>query len=118
MILEEEIPDFSPENQSPGTVEVISYQPNEIKVKTNSESNKILFFSDNFFPGWQALVDGQEKKIYRANYSFRAVPIPTGEHQVILSYKPKPLERGAIVSGLALAGFLLLSFWVCRKECR
>ncbi|MGW8250836.1 MAG: hypothetical protein ACWGO1_09360, partial [Anaerolineales bacterium] len=41
-----------------------------------------LLLSDTWYPGWTASVDGVDVPIYRANYLFRAVSLPAGEHQV------------------------------------
>ncbi|MDD5382530.1 MAG: YfhO family protein, partial [Candidatus Margulisbacteria bacterium] len=59
------------------------------------------FVSEWFYPGWKAYVDGREARIYRANYMFRAVPLPPGKHEVEFVYDPLSFKLGAIVSSLA-----------------
>src|SRR4030042_1029372 len=61
------------ENPSPvspqfgeGTAEIISYKPQEVVIKTNSGQPKLLFLSDNYYPGWKAQVDGDRTGILRA----------------------------------------------------
>ena len=66
------------------------------------------FLSDNFASGWQASVDGKPEKIILANYSFRAVAIPAGEHHVVFVYKPKSFVLGMIASLVGIFGFMLL----------
>jgi len=52
-----------------------------------------------YYPaGWKAYVDGEEVPIYRANYLFRAVPVPAGEHTVTLRFEPESHRIGLIIS--------------------
>ena len=88
LILEEELANnFVLDFQTVWEIKLVDYQPNKIEIKTSSTGNQLLFLSDNFYPNWQAEIDGQKAKIYRANYSFRAVAVPKGEHQLVFSYK-------------------------------
>ncbi len=87
-----------------GEIGDLNYQPNVVKMKVKTSGNCLLFLSDNYFPGWQAEVAGQKVAIYRANYSFRAIPLTAGDHQVAFSYRPASLKSGAVVSGV---GFIL-----------
>lgn len=104
------------ENVSPGTiflndqnatVEIKKYTPNKIVLKTNTATNMLLFMSDNYYVGWKVSVDGESGKIYRADYSFRAVPIAVGEHEVIFSYYPETFDLGIKISLITLASMML-----------
>ncbi|MEK7679351.1 MAG: hypothetical protein AAB356_04080, partial [Deltaproteobacteria bacterium] len=55
-------------------------------------------------PWVKAYVDGAEKKILKANYALRALPIEAGEHEVLFSYSPLSFTIGAYTS----AGSLLI----------
>jgi hypothetical protein len=112
LILEEELGDnFALDSQAFGEVELINYQPRKIEVETNSLGNKLLFISDNYFPGWKAFIDDQPSAIYRADYAFRAILVPKGEHKIIFSYKPESFKFGTIISGIGVVGLLILSFF-------
>lgn len=92
------------------SVEFLNYSQDEEKLKIKAGSDKILFVSETFYPGWKAFLDKEEVKIYRANYAFRAVFIPEGEHELRFVYQPLSFRIGAGLSllGLALCGFLIL----------
>jgi hypothetical protein len=64
-----------------------NYQPTRITIKTQSNCNSYVVLSDVYYPGWVAYVDGKKSPIYRANYTFRAIPITGGEHEVVLKYE-------------------------------
>jgi uncharacterized membrane protein YfhO len=72
-----------------------------------------LFVSENYFPGWKVKVDGVEKKLLKADYTFRAVSLDKGSHDVEI-YWDWPRYAGSrmvtiltvIFSGLGIAGCL------------
>ncbi len=66
---------------------ITSRTDTSISLKTKSSSSKYLVFSNNFVPGWSAYIDGQEVKIYPANYIYQAIYVPQGEHIIVFSYK-------------------------------
>ncbi len=75
----------SSDNYSEGEVEVISYSENKIILKTNIDSGNsgFLVLTDSFYPNWHARInDGEEMKIYRADYNFRGLIVPPGEHTI------------------------------------
>lgn len=88
LILEESPGINSIKNRPDGRVEIISYEPNLVTIEAKTASPSLLFLSDNYYPGWKAYVNGRETKILRANYSFRAIVIPSGESLVEFTYKP------------------------------
>ncbi len=69
-----------------GTVQVLSYQPQEVKLKSSSSGPGFIFLNDNYFPNWHAQIDGKESSVLQADYTFRAVPVSTGEHNIVLKY--------------------------------
>lgn len=110
IILDEEF------NQFPQSVtnkaEIKDKGNGEIEVKTDMPG--LLFLSENYFPGWKASVDGKETKILRANYTFRAIPMGSGEHRVKIYYQPKSFQLGLIISLLSM-GFLGMMIVIKKK---
>jgi len=88
-------------------IKLLGYYPNAVLLNVLSNKDALLFLSDNYYPGWQAFVDDKETKIYRANYAFRSVFVPKGEHLVRFVYRPQSLRVGAIVS--IITNLLLLT---------
>ncbi len=94
------------ESGSQNKVLVNEYSPNRVRMKLYSSHSQWLFFSDMHYPGWKAILDGREVKIFRANYTFRAIRVPTGPHTVEWKYDPILFRIGVVVSfftALALA---------------
>jgi hypothetical protein len=92
--------------QAVGAAEITEYRPNRVVLKVQAAAG-YLVLTDLWFPGWTCTVDGQEAPLYRANYLFRAVAVPAGEHTVVFSFQPASLARGRAVS-LATLGLVAL----------
>jgi hypothetical protein len=78
-------------------VSMTDWRPTRLSLATSTDGPRVLVLSEMYFPGWQALVDGTETPIYRANYLFRAV------------YRPRAVVWGAAASALAGAVALMLA---------
>ena len=93
-----------------GTVQVKNYSQDKISIETNSTGNNLLFLSDSYYPGWQAFVDGKETNIYRADFTFRAILVPKGIHQVEFVYNPFSFKLGVVgfVAGVILIVILVV----------
>ncbi|MHB1161905.1 MAG: YfhO family protein, partial [Chloroflexota bacterium] len=94
---------------SPGTAEIAKHESTEVEIRTSSRRNAVLFLSDSYYPGWKALVDGQPAQLYRADYLFRAVLVPEGEHRVRFVFRPDSFALGTDISLFTLWGLLI--FW-------
>ncbi|MDD5085091.1 MAG: hypothetical protein PHE61_03490 [Candidatus Omnitrophica bacterium] len=70
------------------TVTIVSLKPGMLELACDVGRNKILFWSDVYYPGWKAFVDGRPAEIYKANYIFKAVALGAGRHSVVFKFKP------------------------------
>ena len=90
------------------TINLISYQPNELIYKYSAGTEKLIVFSEIYYPaGWKCYVDGNEKPYLRANYVLRAMTAPAGDHEIKFSFKPESYITGNKVS-LASSVLLIL----------
>jgi uncharacterized membrane protein YfhO len=74
--------------------------------------------SDAYSDDWRVTVDGQPDTLYRANYAFRGVWLPPGEHLVEFSYRPRAFLLGGAISLLTLLGLAAYGawYWLRRKR--
>ena len=93
-----------------GSAQIISYKPDEVIIKTSSSEPKILFLSDNYFSGWKATIDGDETPVWRANYTFRAVPLVGGDHLVRFYYDNEIFKLALLISSGSVLMLILLLF--------
>ncbi len=88
----------------------------EYKIKTKSSANSILVLADRYYPGWRAYIDGKETKIYKANFLFRGIYLPKGNHVVQFKYIPQSFYTGIIISLMTLFSLLTTVISGCLKE--
>jgi hypothetical protein len=89
-------------------VELTAYEPNQLTYTVNSSKGGVLVFSEIYYPGWTATVDGQEVEVGRVNYVLRAIHISGGKHQVVLSFFPKSVNTTETLAYISLVILLLL----------
>lgn len=123
IVLEEEPPIQkaamkAPTHNADDRVSIEKYAPNHIVITAQTSQGGLLFLSDVYYPGWKAFVDGEETKIYRANYTFRSVCLGPGDHRVEFRYRPTSFLVGAIVSVAAVVGLALACFWAGLSKTR
>ena len=99
-----------------GEVNIINYSPTIIDIDVKTSEPGFLFLSDNFYPGWKASVDNKPQEIYRANYTFRAVSVPTGEHKIRFFYNSPSFKIGLMISIVSLALIGLLAFLIPKLK--
>ncbi|MBK8540267.1 MAG: hypothetical protein IPL60_09710 [Ardenticatenia bacterium] len=77
-----------------------------VSARTQSGAPGWLVFSEVHDPGWRAWVDGSPAPVLRADLALVAVPVPAGEHEVLLRYTAPWVWRGIAVGLLGLALWL------------
>jgi hypothetical protein len=90
--------------------EIISSQANDVKISASLSQNGWLVLSDTYYPGWYVFVDGTPAKLLHADYAFRGVAVPAGNHIIEFRYEPFSVTLGAwttFISALIFAGL----FW-------
>jgi hypothetical protein len=101
----------------PQKVQMVSETNNRLDFQVSAEENSLLVLSDTYYPGWKALVDGKETKIYRADYAFRAIPLNAGTHRVEFVYDPISFKLGAGVTVLGILACIGMG-WIAQRRAR
>ncbi len=103
-----------PVGSDDSSAEITRYEANRVVIHASTPVDGLLFLSDTYYPGWKAYVDGSATRIYQANYAFRAVHVPPGEHEVEFVYEPESFRLARLISLLALFGASLL--WIVERS--
>ena len=90
-----------------------SYEPNQLGYEVQSDKGGVLVFSEVYYPGWTAKVDGKPVEVGRVNYVLRAIHIAPGNHKVELDFFPKSIDRTETVAYIGyVVLFLLIAFGI------
>lgn len=89
------------------SIMLTAYEPNDLKYEVNSQKGGVVVFSEIYYPGWQAYIDGVEVPHGRANYVLRAMNVPAGKHTVEFKFDPRSLHVTETIAFVAL-GLLVL----------
>jgi len=94
---------------SVGTLETVDYGPDELVLHAELSRPGYLVYSDSFFPGWRAWIDGTEVTIYRTDGIIKGIVVPDGDHTVRFLYDPLSYKIGWLLFflGLILTPFLI-----------
>ena len=110
------------ESTVPGdTIALVQYTPNRLTYDVSTTNGGIGVFSEVYFPwGWHATIDGNPAELGRVNYILRALRIPAGQHQIVMTFDPQSIHSCSAVAYacvtliylLCLAGiFLTIKRW-------
>lgn len=91
-----------------GSVKLTKYEPNELHYDISSEKGGVVVFSEVYYPGWTATVDGEAVEVGRVNYLLRAIKVPAGNHKVVLDFHPATVATTNVIAYTAIAIVLLL----------
>lgn len=83
-----------------------------VEIEAEATVPSLIVVSQTFYHNWRATVDGQNVPLLRANYGFQAIQIPLGKHRILLSYKDRMFEAGAVFSVVAWIACLFCSMRV------
>ena len=93
---------------STSAVTLLSYEPNRLKYEVNSEKGGVVVFSEIYYPGWTATVDGKEVELGRVNYILRALRVEGGNHQVELAFFPRSITTTETIAYCSYGVLILL----------
>jgi hypothetical protein len=96
-------------NQSPGTVDFVSYAPKDLTLKAEASAPSVLLLNDHFDPNWRVTVDGKPETLLRCNFLMRGVFLQPGTHLVEFKFLP---PVGLLYVSIASIGSALLAMGI------
>ena len=105
-------------------IKLVSYEANSLRYEVDSKQGGIVVFSDIYYPGWTATVDGKDVPVARANYILRAIRVPAGKHEVVMTFDPQTVHTTEAIAygALALLALIILSKIITlifkKKKCQ
>ena len=65
------------------------YTSHSREIHASTKSDAYLVFSEVWYPGWSVTIDGIPSEFSKANYAFRAVYLPAGDHIIHTKFNPQ-----------------------------
>jgi hypothetical protein len=91
-------------------VSAVTDRSYSIALDRPAPAGSALVVSENYYPGWQATVNGSPAPVARVNYNLIGVALPAGARSVELTFTDAAYQKGKIVTLVALAACLFL--WI------
>ncbi len=94
-VLGSEVPSLTPGD----SIRLVSYSPNSLTYDATTANGGVGVFSEVYFPwGWHATIDGQPVELARVNYLLRALAVPAGHHEIVMTFDPQSVHTTSAVA--------------------
>ena len=90
------------------SIQIVEFEPNYIKYTSNNSNDGFAVFSENYYKGWKATIDGKESTIMRVDYVLRGLEIPAGKHVIEFKFEPQVIKTGSTIALFCSIGMLLV----------
>jgi len=99
-------------------IKINEYSNNKVSLSLSSKNNSFLVFSDSYYAGWKAYINGKETKIYRVNGIAKGIFVPAGDNIVKFSYLPIKILALLILSIISFISVLIMILFLYLKNKR
>lgn len=89
-------------------VKIMQCEPNHLKYSVKSATGGVIVFSEIYYPGWTATIDGNPAELGRVNYILRALNVTAGNHEVELDFHPQSISVTETIAYFAYALLLIV----------
>lgn len=100
-------------------VEFLEYDPDRMRLRAEGPWPGYLVLTDNAYPFWRASIDGEPAELLQGNYTFRALAITPGTHEIRLWIDHRRFRLGLRISGLLVLALAMaggMHWWSRRKQ--
>ena len=93
---------------SVSVVTITGYEPNRLTYDVETAKGGVVVFSEIYYPGWTATIDGQTAELGRVDYVLRALQVTPGKHKVELTFNPRSVQTTEMVAYVSLGLLFVL----------
>jgi uncharacterized membrane protein YfhO len=105
------------ESQAREPVSIEHFDPNRIELSAEAAAPGLLVVSEVYYPGWAARVNGVDVPMVEVDGVLRGVVLPAGQAQIELTYLPRSVSGGVLISiGAWLVWLIMLIIGGRRRE--
>lgn len=98
-------------------VKLTHFAPNALTYSVrNPDGIGFIVFSEIFYDGWKATIDGKEAPIVRVDYVLRGLEVPQGDHEIKFVFEPTSITVTETIAYISLCILIILLLFVGYKE--
>jgi hypothetical protein len=107
----QEFDGMRPQSQFEGTVEIAAAMVNGYRFTVEASAPCVLVVSQNYYRGWQAVVNGRPASVFPADHALTGIAVPAGKSDIDFEFRPPSFKAGAAMSliGFVVFGFVFMS---------
>jgi hypothetical protein len=98
------------------SIKLEEHKPNYLKYSATNANDGFAVFSENYYEGWKATIDGKETDIHRVDYVLRGLAIPKGKHTIEFKFEPQVVKTGSTIALISSILMLLVVIGVVYFE--
>ena len=114
--LDEEAFKDSVEELKQNPFEIEEFHESHIKGNVTADENGILFTTISYEPGWTIKVDGVKTEPVKIADALIGIPLTEGEHSIEMTFFPKGMTVGIIISTAGIIALITIAVISKRKE--
>ncbi len=93
---------------SSATVVQTNLIADEVDYEVNSKNGGLIVFSEIYYPGWKAAIDGKDAGIARSDYVLRCMYVPAGKHTIHMEFRPVSVRQTEAVANTSFYVLLII----------
>ena len=101
--------------QTEASVSLRRFSDHRIEFTVRAGSPGLVVVAQTFYHPWHVFLDGEPRRLFRANLAFQAFEVPAGTHHAVLAYQDRAFEIGGLIS---VSSLLLCAIVIARFRTR
>ncbi|MGL5920221.1 MAG: YfhO family protein, partial [Bacteroidales bacterium] len=98
-------------------VKLTHFAPNALTYSVNNPEGKgFIVFSETFYDGWKATIDGKELPIVRVDYVLRGLEVPQGNYEIKFVFEPTSITVTETIAYVSMTILIIILLFVGYKE--
>src|SRR5262249_28436596 len=98
------------------TARVVRRDADRVEVRVDAACAGLLVLSDQYYPGWDAEVNGRPASTYPTDVALRGVAVPAGRSTVTFRYRPSGFKWGLVIAALAIVALVAMALLHRRRS--
>ena len=94
----------------------ITLENNKAYAQIKADGDCFVNFSQSYYPGWKAYIDGIETKVHEVNGIIQGIFVPEGNHSIEFRFSPTIFYLGSLISLLTIVACVVYSIYEHKKR--